>query len=109
MIGYPKWLKLIRLMDALAALPKHTLWCVGSMEDGPFARLVLPQPDGGYGGGYVEAYGDTPSEAVRAALAIADRNGNRQDGETRLGPKDEHLSHQRGVYDDRIWSYSRHS
>jgi hypothetical protein len=37
------------------------------MEDGPFARLVLPNPDGTYSGGYREAYADTPSAAVEKA------------------------------------------
>lgn len=61
----------VRLHHVLIKLPRHTLWAVGSMEDGPFARLILPNQNGGYTGGYGEAYADTPAEAVAAALAKA--------------------------------------
>jgi hypothetical protein len=37
-------------------LVPHTLWAVGSMEEGPFARLCWPMPDGSYLGGYVEGH-----------------------------------------------------
>jgi len=57
---------------ARALLPPHTLWAVGSMEDGPFARLCWPQPDGGYSGGYIEASGQT----VALALATAAMRGH---------------------------------
>jgi hypothetical protein len=56
-----------RLSLVLARLPDHTLWCVGSMEEGPFARLILPNPDGSYTGGYREAFAETPAEAVEKA------------------------------------------
>lgn len=52
---------------ARTMLRKGTLWVVGDMEDGPFARLVIPQPDGGYVGGYVEAKAKT----TELALCIA--------------------------------------
>jgi hypothetical protein len=60
------------LVLALNEMPEKTLWAVGSMEDGPFARLILPQPDGGYGGGYVESppgEAHTVPQAIRKALA----------------------------------------
>jgi hypothetical protein len=56
------------LAVALCEMPAGTLWCVGSMEDGPFARLCWPMPDGGYTGGYVEAEANTPAAALYAAL-----------------------------------------
>jgi hypothetical protein len=65
---WTKRLNALRLMRAVIDLPEHTLWCVGDMEEGPFARLVLPQPNGGYVGGYVEGHGDTPAEAIASAL-----------------------------------------
>lgn len=49
---------------AMTLLAPGTLWAVGSMEDGPFARLCWPQPDGGFTGGYFEA------EAATAPLAL---------------------------------------
>lgn len=61
-------LDLLRLMHALLEMPPGTLWCVGSMEEGPFARLIVPQRGGTYTGGYAEAFADTPAKAVRAAL-----------------------------------------
>ena len=72
---YQRALDLWRLLQALLEIPRHTLWCVGNMEEGPFARLVLPQPNGGYTGGYSEAYADTPAEAVRIALEAARKQG----------------------------------
>lgn len=65
---YRRILHFIQLAHVAKEMPEGTLWAVGIMEDGPFARLVLPQPNGGYTGGYVEAYADTPAEAVKAAL-----------------------------------------
>jgi hypothetical protein len=59
------------LNAAMMLLEPHTLWAVGSMEEGPFARLVMPQADGGYVGGYVEAYAPTPALALCAAIARA--------------------------------------
>lgn len=54
-----------RSLDAALTLcVKGTLWAVGSMEEGPFARLCWPQPDGGYVGGYHEA------SAATAPLAL---------------------------------------
>jgi hypothetical protein len=61
--------QLLELARALSAMPRGTLWCVGSMEDGPFARICYPMPGGGYGGGYCEGNGDTPADALRDALA----------------------------------------
>lgn len=52
------------LAMARRILPRATLWAVGSMEDGPFARLCWPMPDGSYLGGYVEG------QAVTAELSL---------------------------------------
>jgi hypothetical protein len=54
-------------------LAPHTLWCVGSMEEGPFARIVWPQPDGGYSGGYYESTAPTAALALCAAALKARR------------------------------------
>jgi len=56
---------------ALSLLVPATLWAIGSMEDGPFARLCWPQPDGGYGGGYIETAAATPALALCAAALRA--------------------------------------
>jgi hypothetical protein len=87
-------LRIFDLALALSDLPHGTLWCVGSMEDGPFARIVWPQPDGGYSGGYREATGETAAEALRFAAASASvgRNAERQDNADWLGPEDEHAT-----------------
>jgi hypothetical protein len=37
------------------------------MEDGPFARLCWPMPNGGYGGGYVEGHAGTGALSLLAA------------------------------------------
>jgi len=50
---------------ALTLLPKKTLWTAGHMEDGPFARIVVPQSDGGYVGGYIAC-----EKAANPAIAI---------------------------------------
>lgn len=66
---YRRILHFIRLAHVAKEMPHGTLWAVGIMEDGPFARVVLPQPNGGYTGGYSEAYAECPAEALRIALA----------------------------------------
>lgn len=65
---------------ALSLLAKGTLWAVIDMEDGPIARLCWPNPDGGFVGGYHEAYAATPALALclaalkaRAALATEEK------------------------------------
>lgn len=60
------------LVLALDEMPQHTLWAIGNMEEGPFARLILPNPDGTYTGGYVESppgEARTVPQAIRFALA----------------------------------------
>lgn len=52
-------------------LAPGTLWAVGSMEDGPFARLCWPQPNGGFVGGYFEARASTAELALCAAASRA--------------------------------------
>lgn len=55
-------------LDAIAMLlDPRALWAIGSMEEGPFARVCWPMPDGGYAGGYQEAKAAT----VPIALCIA--------------------------------------
>lgn len=56
---------------AMMLLPAHTLWCVGGMEDGPFARIVVPNPNGGYAGGYLQTSAATPVLAICAAALRA--------------------------------------
>jgi hypothetical protein len=53
------------LIDARA------LWAVGSMEEGPFARLCWPQPDGGFTGGYFEGQAETVPLAICVAALRA--------------------------------------
>jgi hypothetical protein len=55
------------MMLALEEIPEHTLWAIGHMEEGPFARLILPNPNGTYQGGYVES---PPGEARTVPQAI---------------------------------------
>ena len=52
---------------AMSLVDPRALWAVGSMEEGPFARLCWPMPDGGFTGGYVEAHAATPALALCAA------------------------------------------
>jgi hypothetical protein len=60
-------------LDAAKSL-KHPgdLWCVGSMEDGPFARVVPALPGGAFGE-EVFATGATTALALTAALLRAER------------------------------------
>ena len=54
---------------AMTLVDPRALWAHGNMEEGPFARLCWPQPDGTFGGGYVEANCATvPLSIVCAAL-----------------------------------------
>ncbi len=61
---------------ARSLLPEHALGAVGDMEDGPFARICAPMPDGGFGGGYVESHAATVELALTLAAlrAIASRS-----------------------------------
>ncbi len=64
---------------AMTLVDPRALWAHGSMEDGPFARLCWPQPDGTFSGGYVEAHCNTvPLSIVCAALRarITQENSN---------------------------------
>lgn len=56
---------------ARTIMARGTLWAVGSMEDGPFARLCHPMPDGTFVGGYVEGRGATAELALCAAALRA--------------------------------------
>lgn len=60
---------------ALTLKAPHTLWATGSMEEGPFARICWPQPDGSYLGGYFEAKAATPALALVAAICRARAEG----------------------------------
>lgn len=57
------------LGSALGVAPKGTMWAAGSMEDGPFARLLPPLPDGKWG--YVETRASTVTLALVAAALRA--------------------------------------
>lgn len=59
------------LDDAQSLLDGRALWAVGSMEDGPFARLCWPMPDGGFSGGYFEVKAAAPEFALVAAALRA--------------------------------------
>jgi hypothetical protein len=52
---------------AMTLVDPRALWAHGSMEDGPFARLCWPMPDGGFVGGYHEAFAATVPLATCAA------------------------------------------
>lgn len=52
---------------AMTLLPEGSLWAFGSMEDGPFARVLWPNADGTYTGNYLEVSAATPALALCAA------------------------------------------
>lgn len=56
---------------AMSLVPEGALWAIGDMEEGPFARLVCRNPDGGFTGGYVEAKGRTGATSLCAAALRA--------------------------------------
>ena len=56
---------------AITLLDKHALWAVGNMEDGSFARLCWPQPDGSFLDGYYNATATTPAIALCIAALKA--------------------------------------
>jgi hypothetical protein len=56
---------------ALTLLPPGSLWAGGSMEEGPFARLLWPRADGTYVGNYLEITATTPALALCAAALRA--------------------------------------
>ena len=49
----------------------NTLRCVGTMEDGPFCRLVVPDGNGGYINGAISANANTEPLAIILALLRA--------------------------------------
>lgn len=52
------WPRLTSSLDAvIACIDPRALRAYGTMEEGPFARLCWPMPDGGYTGGYIEEMG----------------------------------------------------
>ena len=57
--------------EALTLVDPKAQWAVGSMEEGPFARLCWPMPNGSYVGGYVEASAATVPLAICAAALRA--------------------------------------
>jgi hypothetical protein len=59
------------LSTALGLLDKRALWAIGDMEEGPFARLCWPQPNGGFDGGYVEVMAATVELSLLAAILRA--------------------------------------
>lgn len=67
---------------AMTLVDSHALWAHGRMEEGPFARLCWPMPNGGYVGGYFEAKAKTVPLAICAAAlrAKAALSGKADDG-----------------------------
>lgn len=66
-------------LDAMRSLfPSGTLWAMVHMEDGPLVRLCVPNKDGNYTGGYIEARANTVELAgCIAALRAPGRPGRR--------------------------------
>ncbi len=56
---------------AMSLVPEKSLWSACDMEDGPFAQVIRPMPDGGYGGGLTSAHAATPALALTAAALRA--------------------------------------
>lgn len=56
---------------AMTLVDERALWATGSMEDGPFARLCWPMPDGSFLNGYFESKAATPALALCAAALKA--------------------------------------
>lgn len=56
---------------AMTLVDPRALWAHGSMEEGPFARLCWPMPNGGFVGGYVEASAASVPLAICAAALRA--------------------------------------
>lgn len=67
---------------AMTLVDSRAMWAHGSMEEGPFARLCWPMPNGGYVGGYFEAKAKTVPLAICAAAlrARAALSGKADDG-----------------------------
>lgn len=78
LLGVPLYTSSI---DAALALVERflpgTIWAVGNMEAGPFCRLVVPNKDGSYVGGYYTGEAHTPALAILAALLSAPSRGLR--------------------------------
>jgi hypothetical protein len=67
--GAPRFTASLNAAKSLMA--PGTLWAVGHMEDGPFARLCWPRPDSTFVGGYVETTALTAENALTAACLRA--------------------------------------
>lgn len=64
--------------DARSIMPPGSLWCVGDMEDGPFARVLKPNADGSFIGPEFFSVGKTVEVALflasmKAWLALRDK------------------------------------
>lgn len=70
-VARPDWSPDTWLDEARSFLPEGALWCVGSMEDGPFARVLWPSASGSYTGNYIETRASTPALALTAAALRA--------------------------------------
>lgn len=57
------------LAAAMMLRQEGSLWAVGSMEEGPFARYLWPGSNGSYVGNYAEAKAATPALALLSAIA----------------------------------------
>ncbi len=62
-------------IDASLSLVKRLLpgamWCTGSMEEGPFCRLLWPDATGSFGGNYVSDYAASAPIAILIAALTA--------------------------------------
>jgi hypothetical protein len=56
---------------ALRLAPERSLWSVCDMEDGPYAQIIRPMPNGGFVGGLTTARGKTAALAMCAAALKA--------------------------------------
>ena len=56
---------------ALTLVPVKSMWSVCDMEEGPFAQVIRPMPDGGYVGGLTSSHGRAPAPALCAAALRA--------------------------------------
>ena len=56
---------------AMMLVHPKAMWAIGSMEDGPFARLCWPQSNGGFIGGYHQGRGSTSALSLAAACCRA--------------------------------------
>ena len=78
------WEPTASIDSAMVLVDARALWAHGSMEEGPFARLCWPMPDGSYLNGYHEARAATvPLSICAAALRARAQSPEQLKGEGR--------------------------